>query len=719
MPNPFDDLGTPQRRRGRRRPQPPAIQAELLDPSLKGYGPRIRQWLLRTLVDCGGLHAEHIDIERTIKQSAEIFNLSVELTNINEVTQFVESERKALSKKPAKVSGHFANNLKLLKKTLALSPVEVEVFGFLIIYRQYIAFQKVVDMTIMDIDGVRLCWQLSQILGLDRSEIEAALKPGSGLLSAGLVAVHRFDRRARESIGCFLTPQSRISQMLITDDFSLANLLNTAVRPLQSTELVMEDYDFMADQRDLVHRLLTAIKSKPHSQVSIVLDGPPGVGKTQFARMIAQTLEFEAYEINEFDEDGDPANVDERLKYLMLAQKMMSKNRQHLLVMDEADALLGGSPSTIWGGRYANKASILRMLDTLEVPTIWITNHGNSVDAAVARRFGLTIRFKSIPKESLEKMLTQALPLSDQLPPWANSLIGHPKVTPARITQASQAAKLMAQGDNAEELQLFKQVISENLEIKGLDGMEGHRPVNRPYRPEIVNASEDLGIMTESLKQHPNARLCLYGPPGTGKTAYAHYLAEQCGLKLAEYRASDILSCWVGGSEENIRNMFRECNNDKTLLFLDEADSLFRSRANALRNHEINQVNELLKGLEEHRGLFVASTNLMDQLDPAVMRRIDFKIHLGFLKPDQAWVLFQDMLDELKLTMDDEEASHRALSRLDYLTPGDFATVSRRCAIHHQIKNPTALIDQLYREMSVKPEIKHSSQIGFTAHIAA
>jgi SpoVK/Ycf46/Vps4 family AAA+-type ATPase len=719
MPNRFDDIGTPEHRRRRRRPQPPAIQAELLDPSLKGYAPRIRQWLLRTLVDCGGLHAEHIDIERTIKQSAEIFDSSVELANINEVTQFVESERKALSKKPARVSGHFANNLKLLQKTLALSPVEVGVFGFLIIYRQYIAFQKVVDMTIMDIDGVRLCWQLSQILGLDRSEIEAALKPDSGLLSAGLVAVERFDRRARKSIGCFLTPQSRISQMLITDNFSLANLLNTAVRPLQSTELVMEDYDFMADQRDLVHRLLTAVKSKPDSQVSILLDGPPGVGKTQFARMIAQTLEFEAYEINEFDEDGDPASVDERLKYLMLAQKIMSKNCQHLLVMDEADALLGGSPSNIWNRRYANKASILRMLDTLEVPTIWITNHGDSIHPAVARRLDLTIRFKSIPKDSLEKMLIQSLPKSNQLPPWTKTLIGHPNVTPARIAQASQAAKLMAQGNAEEELELFKQVISENLEIRGLDGMEHHRPTNRPYRPEIVNASEDLGIMTESLQQHPNARLCLYGPPGTGKTAYAHYLAEQCGLKLAEYRASDILSCWVGGSEENIRNMFRECNNDKTLLFLDEADSLFRSRAHATRNFEVNQVNELLKGLEEHSGLFVASTNLMEQLDPAVMRRIDFKVHLGFLKPDQAWILFQDMLAELKLTMDDEEASHRALSQLAYLTPGDFATVSRRCAINHHIKNPKALIDQLYREVSVKPEIKQSSRIGFTAHIAA
>ena len=719
MPDPFTDNEIRTRRRHARAARKKPHTVALLDPSLKGYAPRIRQWLLRMLVDCGALHAEHTEPQRTLKQLAELLKPPKTLESTAEIDAFITEQRSQISPKPAKVSGQFASNIKALKKTLGLSAVEADLLAFLTVYRQYQIFHNIVDSAISSVEPTRLTWQLCQIMGYERSEIESALHADSASVSSGLIKICRFDHHSRECIGSYLMPEKRVMQMLISDEFSLAGLLSAAVRPIEEAPLNMADYDFMANQRDLVHRLLKAAKAQGEAQPSILLDGPPGVGKSEFARMIAREAGFEAYEINEFDEDGDAATVDERLRYMLLAQKMMSSNKQHLLIMDEADALLGGSPSTIWARRGQNKASLLRVLDTLTVPTIWITNHAESLDPAVIRRLSLTIRFKTIPKQSLEKMLSNALPQCETLPQWTKALACNPKVTPARIAQASQAAKLMAQGDSDEELTLFKQVIAENLEIQSLDSMEAHRPLHRAYRPEVVNASENLDELTQSLKAHQNGRLCLYGPPGTGKTAYAHYLAAQCELNVAEYRASDLLSSWVGGTEQNIRAMFRDCNNDKTLLFLDEADSLFRSREHAVRNFEINQVNELLKGLEEYRGVFVASTNLMGELDPAVMRRIDFKIHLGFLKPDQAWLLFQDVADELGFTINDEEASYRALSQLSHLTPGDFATISRRSAISRQIDSPDALIAQLRREVAVKPEVKNQATIGFTAHIAA
>ena len=106
-------------------------------------------------------------------------------------------------------------------------------------------------------------------------------------------------------------------------------------------------------------------------------------------------------------------------------------------------------------------------------------------------------------------------------------------------------------------------------------------------------------------------------------------LAEACQLKLVEYRASDLLARYLGESEQNIRRMFEECDRPGRLLLVDEADSLVADRSSASHRWEVSQVNELLKGLENFGGLFVASTNLMDRLDPAVMRRLDFKIHLA------------------------------------------------------------------------------------------
>lgn len=54
-----------------------------------------------------------------------------------------------------------------------------------------------------------------------------------------------------------------------------------------------------------------------------------------------------------------------------------------------------------------------------------------------------------------------------------------------------------------------------------------------------------------------SGRLCLYGPPGTGKTAYGRWLAEQLGMSLTVKRVSDLISPYVGESEQNIARAFR------------------------------------------------------------------------------------------------------------------------------------------------------------------
>jgi SpoVK/Ycf46/Vps4 family AAA+-type ATPase len=85
----------------------------------------------------------------------------------------------------------------------------------------------------------------------------------------------------------------------------------------------------------------------------------------------------------------------------------------------------------------------------------------------------------------------------------------------------------------------------------------------------------------------------------------------------------------------------------------------------------------MLTRMESFDGIFIASTNLMDGIDPAALRRFDLKIRFGYLLPAQAADLLARQCAALGLDGPGAEEQAR-LRRLDQLTPGDFAAVARR-----------------------------------------
>jgi SpoVK/Ycf46/Vps4 family AAA+-type ATPase len=147
---------------------------------------------------------------------------------------------------------------------------------------------------------------------------------------------------------------------------------------------------------------------------------------------------------------------------------------------------------------------------------------------------------------------------------------------------------------------------------------------------------------------------------------------------------------------------------------LDEADSFLRSREGARQNWEISAVNEMLTQMESFQGIFFATTNLMDQLDSASLRRFDAKINFGYLKFDQCVVLFDDLCK--KLSLESNELAYVSLRFLDKLTPGDFSNVLRQARLR-PMRNASDLIDRLTQEMSLK-KLTSGRPMGFLAQAA-
>ena len=169
-------------------------------------------------------------------------------------------------------------------------------------------------------------------------------------------------------------------------------------------------------------------------------------------------------------------------------------------------------------------------------------------------------------------------------------------------------------------------------------------------------------------------------------------------------------------TERRIAHMFDQAEREEAVLLPDEADGFLRDRARARNTWEVTQVNELPIRMEAYADLFVCSTNLMVDLDPAALRRFGVKIRFAYLRPKQAWRLFRAVLIEQGCRVPAKAEWLPRLDRLERLTSVDFATQVRRQPLAAGPLTPAMLFEGLRRESAFRNG-REGSGIGFTADL--
>lgn len=117
------------------------------------------------------------------------------------------------------------------------------------------------------------------------------------------------------------------------------------------------------------------------------------------------------------------------------------------------------------------------------------------------------------------------------------------------------------------------------------------------------------------------------GPSGTGKTMAASIIANELGLDLYRIDLSTVVSKYIGETEKNLADIFREAETSHAILFFDEADALFGKRTEVKDAHDRYanlEVSYLLQRMEAYKGITVLASNLRQNLDDAFVRRIHF-----------------------------------------------------------------------------------------------
>jgi cell division protease FtsH len=142
------------------------------------------------------------------------------------------------------------------------------------------------------------------------------------------------------------------------------------------------------------------------------------------------------------------------------------------------------------------------------------------------------------------------------------------------------------------------------------------------------------------LGAHLPSGILLHGPPGTGKTLLAKAVAHESGATFFSQSASSFVEMFAGLGSARIRRLFKEARRHApAIIFIDELDAIGTARAGGAANREYDQtLNQLLVEMDGFSAkgdvVVLASTNLLEKLDSALLRPGRFDRHIFVSPPD-------------------------------------------------------------------------------------
>lgn len=679
--------------------------------------PEIAQlWICRVLVHLG-MHKKFIEKTRLDNDSlafaigmSEWVDKNSDDYNAIECLSELKRIHASLERKVKKITlpKSLATNIAHLTKLVGLNDTEGTVLAFAVMLDTISPIETVTDY-LGNLTTIKMCRSLSVILDRPENEIKEALSMQGILHRSGLLTIDRQCQSMDYKID-LLT--NTFADTLISTIASPNDYLKGVVTPSSAPELSMDDYEHIQPFIDILQPYFSHTLKTARRGVNILIHGAPGTGKSQFVKAFSHSLGCELFDIANEDNEGDSVNGERRLRAYSLAQNFFAKRRA-ILFFDEVEDVFA-SENPFFGKKspaQSRKGWMNKILEENPVPAFWVSNAIGQIDPAFIRRFDMVFELPIPPKNQRTKIIEQncsGLIAAETITRIAES----EKLSPAVVARACAVIDSIKGEMPQDELTAsFERLINNTLKAQHHAPIPKHKASELPayYDATLTNADIDLIAIADGIKHADAGRLCLYGPAGTGKTAYGRWLAEYLGKSLILEKVSDLQSMYVGETEQNIARAFERAQEAGAVLMIDEVDSFLQDRRNATRSWETTQVNEMLTQIESYSGVLIVSTNLMDNIDPASLRRFDLKAKFDYLKPEQAVTLLSRCAEQLKLHAPTER-ENRDIQQLRTLTPGDFATIMRQNRFR-PMSSVAEIIGALQAECSLKPST--GKAIGF------
>ncbi|WP_246720566.1 CDC48 family AAA ATPase [Methylocystis sp. H4A] len=408
----------------------------------------------------------------------------------------------------------------------------------------------------------------------------------------------------------------------------------------------------------------------------VLLHGLPGCGKTLLARAVAH--ESNAAFIYVSGPEIIQKFYGESEAQLRKIFDDARRRAPCIIFFDEIDSLAPKRERVEGEVEKRVVAQLLASMDGLksrgDVIVMAATNRLNSIDPALRRpgRFDREIAI-GIPNEHARREILEiyarGMPLAEgiDLADLAETTHGF---TGADLNALCREAAMAALRRQLPELSLDSGPVPYEalmaMDVKMSDFTEGLSEVTpsglREVSVEVPNVRwEDVGglepikatlreaiawplsqpLLFEKIGLQPPRGILLYGPPGNGKTLLVKALSTQSNLNFISIKGPELLSKYVGESEQGVRELFTRARHAAPcIIFLDEVDALAPKRGfdgrSPVTDRVVSQLLTELDGVEALGNVWViAATNRLDMIDDALLRpgRLDF--HLEVTRPDR------------------------------------------------------------------------------------
>jgi transitional endoplasmic reticulum ATPase len=409
----------------------------------------------------------------------------------------------------------------------------------------------------------------------------------------------------------------------------------------------------------------------------ILLHGPPGSGKTLIARAVAQETQAAFYHVNGPEiMQRHYGESEEKLRSIF---EKAQGNAPAIIFLDEIDALAPRREKAEGEVEKRIVAQLLALMDGLEsrgqVVVMGATNIPNALDPALRRpgRFDREISI-AVPDERgrlrILEIHSRQMPLAGEvdLMSWAKKTHGFVGADLKALCQEAGIHTLRRIMPRLEQkTDELEPEFLESLVVEAQDFDMAFQEVEpsaiREVQVELPQVRwEQVGGCREAKKAlkeafewpwtfperyaalglAPPRGILITGPAGTGKTLIVQALARESGLNFIAIKGPELLSKYVGESEERIREIFRKARlAAPCILFFDELDSFAAHRgldqgSARVTSRMVSQLLTEMDGIEKLKGVFIiGATSQPEILDSSLLRPGRFELRIDLAFPDR------------------------------------------------------------------------------------
>ena len=315
-------------------------------------------------------------------------------------------------------------------------------------------------------------------------------------------------------------------------------------------------------------------------------------------------------------------------------------------------------------------------LDVNEQPVFTsITLRSCSGDVGVASKANTSMVFKNFK-------FNRTHPSQETAPPHAPST-GSDVLPPAPPLPSTTTTSL---GDPQLVQQIESDLIqSEHQPTVQYDQIAGHEDAKRLLQEALI-----MPMLVPELFQgirEPWRGVLLFGPPGTGKTMLAKATAAVAGISFFNTSAASLVSKYRGESEKLVKTLFAVARHwSPSVIFMDEIDALVKSRggegehesSRRFKSEFLTQMDGMTSRVGNENVVVLATTNKPWDLDTALLRRLEKRIHVPLPNAATRTQLFNMLLKDLQV---DELVLYPLVKRTEYYSGADIRMLVREAAM--------------------------------------